>query len=933
MFLKSIEIFGFKSFADRARVDFVDGISALLGPNGCGKSNVVDAIKWVLGEQASRSLRAEKMEDVIFNGTEARRATNVAEVTLTLSNEQNFLNLDLPEIAVKRRLYRSGESEYFINATPVKLKEVRELFMDTGVGKSAYSIMEQGRIDQILSSKAEERRYIFEEAAGITKYKVRGQEAEKKLEKTEENLRQIESILSEVKRNHDSLKVQAEKTTQYRALRKDIFDIEKNIQLLRLKDFVEQRAGLKTRLGETTDRRNGLKKEIDDINNSLEKSLDQVSQMEAQLIEVQKKLYGLDLEKNSLDSQGKMMGERLAQIAEHIAASESRGRSLVLKLAEVRAEMAAKKAELEENREKIKEITQNISEFQTNIETSQLRIQDNDQQVTQWESSIAAWDGQAKTLQTELRAVTDDLVTQLDQKLKEAGINFEELNGLDRNIDHHLDTLGVFLDGRTGLLSDIVATGQIPGGDALAWLKGVHNDFVGARDTFGALRVQLEKYRKSSPSFLSEFLSPQGIITKKRELETGLEKLVADTAQARESIKNLVAENVALRQKIEDYRQNLEELKMAQVRMTTQNASLEDQNQRLSREEGTLQISVQENERDIEENRRRIIGIEENLKILDEQKQALGLREQACKDDSARLEKEITERNQSLLGNEKELKSRMEALNNLQSQVEDLQMQAAQLETEIRNIYDNFRDKHSVELADYEKELDRIEAPSRDLRDLLAGKKESLKAIGQVNLMAPEEFAEVEQRFKFLTEQLTDLRKAREDLHQVTKEIRKESSALFEAAFAEIKKHFNTIFRRLFGGGRAELKLSEPDNVLESGIDMFCQPPGKKLENINLLSGGERSMTAVALLFATFMVKPSPFCILDEIDAALDEANVGRFVNMLMEFGEKSQFIVITHNKKTVAGANTMIGVTMEESGVSKIISIKLNDLPKKEVS
>ena len=236
-----MELFGFKSFADRSRIDFQEGISALLGPNGCGKSNIVDSIKWVIGEQSTRTLRAEKMEDVIFSGTDTRKALNVAEVTLTLANDGGILPLDMPEISIKRRIYRSGESEYYINSTPAKLKEIRELFFDTGVGKSAYSIMEQGKIDQVLSNKPEDRRYIFEEAAGITKYKIKGQEAEKKLEKTEENMRQVDGILGEVKRSHDTLRVQAEKTNLYRSLRDNIFQLDTKIQLLRLRDFLELR--------------------------------------------------------------------------------------------------------------------------------------------------------------------------------------------------------------------------------------------------------------------------------------------------------------------------------------------------------------------------------------------------------------------------------------------------------------------------------------------------------------------------------------------------------------------------------------------------------------------------------------------------------------------------------------------------------------------
>jgi chromosome segregation protein len=298
--------------------------------------------------------------------------------------------------------------------------------------------------------------------------------------------------------------------------------------------------------------------------------------------------------------------------------------------------------------------------------------------------------------------------------------------------------------------------------------------------------------------------------------------------------------------------------------------------------------------------------------------------EQGLKDRRTAQETDLGARNQALIGRQKELRDGQDRLAALQAEGEALQVQAAQVGAEIRAVFDAFRDKHSVELSEYEAEIRGPAADRGDLRETLAKKRDELRLLGQVNLMAVEEFAEIDERHGFLNQQLTDLKKAREDLHQVTKEIRRESAQLFSETFAQIKENFNVMFRRLFGGGRAELRLTDPDQVLESGIEMLCQPPGKKLESINLLSGGEKSMTAVALLFATFQVKPSPFCILDEIDAALDESNVGRFVAMLGEFGVKSQFVVITHNKKTVTGASTMIGVTMESPGISKIISVRL---------
>ena len=299
MFLKSLDIFGFKSFVDRTHIEFSDGITALLGPNGCGKSNVVDAVKWVLGEQSAKNMRAESMEDVIFNGTQSRKALNVAEVTLTISNEQGLLPLDISEITIKRRLYRSGESEYWINGTQAKLKNVRELFWDTGVGKAAYSVMEQGKIDQILSSRPEDRRYIFEEAAGITRFKAKRAEAERTLAKTEENMKQVDGILGEVRRSYDSLKIQADKTTKYRQLKDDVFNLELDIQLLRLKGFLQDQNNRKNDLEKATQNRSAVQAELNELNSQLEEHMDEVTSMNNQLVDLQKKLVALGVEENA----------------------------------------------------------------------------------------------------------------------------------------------------------------------------------------------------------------------------------------------------------------------------------------------------------------------------------------------------------------------------------------------------------------------------------------------------------------------------------------------------------------------------------------------------------------------------------------------------------------------------------------------------------
>ena len=328
MFLKYLDIFGFKSFADKTHFEFADGITALLGPNGCGKSNVVDAIKWVLGEQSAKSMRAEKREDIIFNGTEKRPALNVAEVALTISNEKNLLPLDVSEITIKRRLYRSGEGEYFINNVPARLKEVQELFWDTGVGKAAYSVMEQGKIDQVLSSKPEDRRYLFEEAAGITRFKVKRAEAEHKLERTEENMRQIEGILGEVKRSYETLKVQSEKTTKYRQLKDEIFSYELDIQLINLKNVTQDSDRYKKELETLTAKRNDIRTQLEDINALLEEHMDEVNEMQNLINKLNSDALGLQIEKNEKEKLAKVLVEKQNESKHNLSVLESRKSSI-----------------------------------------------------------------------------------------------------------------------------------------------------------------------------------------------------------------------------------------------------------------------------------------------------------------------------------------------------------------------------------------------------------------------------------------------------------------------------------------------------------------------------------------------------------------------------------------------------------------------------
>jgi chromosome segregation protein len=934
LFLKSLDIFGFKSFADKTRVEFADGITALLGPNGCGKSNVVDAIKWVLGEQASRAMRAEKMEDVIFNGTENRKPLNVAEVTLTLANDAGLLPIDMPEIEIKRRLYRSGESEYYINAQPVRLKEVRELFWDTGVGKAAYSVMEQGKIDQILSSKPDERRYLFEEAAGITRYKVRGAEAERNLAKTEENMRQVDGILGEVKRSYDSLKAQSEKTLKYRTLREDIFNFELDIQLLRLKQFKYERDERNETLRKRTEERDELRTRMETENKSLEENMDQVNSMEARLVEYQKNIYGLALEKNAREKEARLLAEQREESKSKISQNEVREKQAGVKIEELIEDADEQDGVVRDLRKKVADIEENIRSFEENIQLTAARIGDNDAAVVRAEDEIHGLEKEQAELGRDLEAITDDIVAALDAGLKEAGYSAAERRNAEAALNETLNRLKTLLAGRETLIRDlaVAADRTANGGVATSGdeLRGIADRLAGAlaeaADDAEKAAALFEAYRKRTPTFIDEFLAPEGIITKKRALDAKIRAAKEGVEERRGRIRTLRGDNADLSVKIDEYRATLEDLRVSRAQMGAQAQSAEEQARLIRRElagqEGLLKTIRDElflDRRRFEEIGERISDTEQEIAEIEQK----GLNLTA---DLEKLEKDITKRNSDVAGKRETIRKRTEELAKLQGSLEKIHLELVQSETEIKNIQDNFREAHSRDLLEFEERIFTITEAPAELRDKLAQARAKMRDLGSVNLMAPEEFAEAKERYEFLSSQMADLEKARKDLENLTAEIRSESSELFLTTYNKIKKNFHNMFRRLFGGGRAELRLSDPNHVLESGIEIFAQPPGKKLENINLLSGGERSMTAVALLFATYMVKPSPFCLLDEIDAALDEQNVGRFVQLLREFGAISQFIVITHNKKTVIGASTLLGVTMEESGITKVISVRLEN-------
>ncbi|MBO4532453.1 MAG: AAA family ATPase [Treponema sp.] len=924
MFLKSLDIYGFKSFADRTHIDFAEGITALLGPNGCGKSNVVDAIKWVLAENRSKNLRAEKMEDVIFNGTERRASLNTAEVTLTLSNENGLLPLDDSEIAITRRLYRSGDQEYFINQRQAGPTEIRRLFMDTGVGKAAYSVMEQGKIDQVLSSKPEDRRYLFEEAAGISRSKAECAEAERELEKTRINMQQIEISLNEIKRQYDSLKIQSEKTIKYRKFKEEIYENELDLTLLRLKNFVQEKARHEEELKNMQAKRDKVRQEIDEINNTISENMDKVKELQNNLYAKQGLLIGIGQEKNGKLELIKQANSRAGEIKEKISSLEVKINAIQERIDTLQEEIDEQNAVLHEKNKQLQGIKDNIVSFQQNIQTSGSQITENDRRAGQLKDQIEELDNKRAELQKELAAITEDIVSELDKKLKDAGFSDSAMRLAKEELDTAMGKLKIYLDGRKNIFNDF-ANQKHSADESLATVKEAADSFGEAQVQLTTVQDALTKYLNASPVFITEFLSPQGIMTKKRGIDEKIEQNVARIEELNGQIEGLHAQNADLSRKINEYNETLNKLRINEIQMQEQITACQNQTSMLNRSLTTEKNTLTETNDELYSENKRAEEIKEQVLELEEELAEIEQRGKKLAEEMNELDKEIEICNKSVSGKSDTLNKKREEQNKYQEKVESLSLSLNSSDNDIKNVKQNFQDKYSRDLMEFEERMYKITTPASDIRDKLARARESFNALGSVNLMAPEEFNEVKERYERQKTNYEDTQRSLENLVRVSEEIRSKSAEMFIETYNQIKKNFHNMFRRLFNGGRAELKLADPANILSSGIDIYAQPPGKKLENIALLSGGEKTMTAVALLFATYQVRPSPFCLLDEIDAALDDKNVSSFVTTLESFANVSQYIVITHNKKTVMGASTMLGITMEESGVSKVIALRLD--------
>lgn len=918
MFLKSLDINGFKSFPDKTHIDFSDGITSLLGPNGCGKSNIVDSIKWVLGEQSTKTLRAGKMEDVIFNGTDSRKPMQYAEVALTIDNSEHKLQTDLAEIEIKRRAFRTGEgNEYYINRQRCLLKNIRELFFDTGIGKSAYSILEQGKIDQILSSKPEDRRYIFEEAAGISRFKVECNEAQRKIDRTNENIVQVENILAGERRTYNTLKNQAEKAISYNNLVKEQLELDVKLQALKIQTFSnlkqvrsEQRASHERQLA-------GLTGNMDSYSAGIEEAQEGVRTLNARSYEIQNAINKAEAAITTRSERVRILEAQYHDYLTSQSEYKDKLESYASMIERDRKELEESEDSMQRKQDSLDEVERQLKRANAMIAEDKERIEALNAQIAKDEEAILHSEERIQALGEELKTVIENLALELDEKMG-SEYSTARRQGCEDAFQEKLESIRRRIGDKAGFYRGLPAETDIR--------ELVASDFTQIVQDLDALRTLFSSYKATVPDFIDNLLAPQGLLTQKRTITEEEEALRAEIARCRSRIAASRQEAATLGEEMDGLRDTAKsmEVNLASIQEGLRSASQIVQTIRRNIEQNTA--AREDAEAQYYHIQSRIGQLNDQMRQADEEKKELGEDIASLRQELAQVQEETRGRNELLVQRQKERDEAVSLTYSLRSEIEKLSLWESQADEQIKNCFEYFFNTYARSLNEYKEVLEADDLPDQKLvENELEEVRKKIAALGpNINHMAVDDFKEAEERYGFLNRQLDDLNKAKADLEKVLEEIQHKSEDLFMKTYKQISDNFQNMFKRLFNGGRAEITLTDDETILTSGIEIFAQPPGKKLINLSLLSGGERSMTAVALLFATYLVKPSPFCILDEIDAALDDKNIGYFLAVLQDFSQTSQFIIITHNTHTVMGSSSLLGVTQMEAGVSTTVTYKL---------
>lgn len=1097
MYFKKLEIFGFKSFAERTILNFEPGITAIVGPNGCGKSNVFDAVRWVLGEQSAKQLRGSGMEDVIFNGTDTKLALGFAEVSVTFDNVSRTLPVNTDEVIITRRLFRSGESEYLINKEVMRLRDVAELFMGTGVGAEAYSLVQQGKVDLVVSAKPEDRRMIFDEAAGITKYKAKKREAQAKLQDTDQNLLRLNDIVTEVKRQISSIERQAQKAQRYKVEFEKLKGLETAFASWQLAAADKEREEVDRVLEDIRSREGRSATEMEEYRQVVERESSLLEELESKVREVREQELKLD---NQLELANRQIGfneERLnslneseAKVGEQKTALLEKCRQHQEKISETEKAIADLVGSIEQSVSLLEQKKAELSRLVALIEEHRSAIRSDEERILQMSSRQAEIRNQlTENMKEEQGILARHRRLDIEQAkvISEREVVEQKLQGISEGIiaimaqrqrlSEDLAREKDFLSRHNDELEQLKAR--------IDWLEKKKLFLVSQKDFIEKLQVQYQDI--PDPVINGRFLSPvspsekhSGIIGKVkmvsdldpsrfeslkqylanlegeklyeiicetkfieldpqemaaqiaaidaeiREIAGQRDRKEAEIAEQSKLVERiqeelhveeknlsvseskqhdigaeagkLFAELEAVRMEITDAESSLVRLKEAQSSLQNELKGVEAeidfaqeeirgrqaavQEKNSAREEAAVAVVQLETEvaggRDKENGwranldmfRADLNGFLDEISRFDQESASFsGRREkllqevEAVRSSIARLTQERGELQTAFVRQEAERQDVEQRLSSVRSQISAIEKEVAghrdkvhEREMRLQQILFQKQSIRERMLQRYQIDLDLpptaaapavaegvavdgavapavsgpVEVPADFNPEAVGQEIQALAkrcdAFGAVNLVAIEEFEELKNRFQFLTKQQSDLLTAKDSLEQTIRKINKTTRQLFVDTFTKVNEQFRVYFRMLFNGGEAQLILVDPENALESGIEIVARPPGKKLQTISLLSGGEKTMTAIALIFSVFRVNPSPFCVLDEIDAALDEANVDRFAAVLKEFAKIAQFIVITHNKKTIANADVMYGVTMQQTGISRVVSVKLSE-------
>ncbi len=1174
-----MELQGFKSFADKTVLEFKPGITSVIGPNGSGKSNISDAIRWVLGEQSMKSLRGAKSEDIIFAGTQARKSLGFAEVSIVIDNSDSKLPVEYTEVTVTRKIYRSGETGYFINKTPCRLKDILELFMDTGIGKDGYSIIGQGKIDEILSNKSEDRRHIFEEAAGIVKYRTRKAESEKKLEQTKLNLLRINDILSEVEATIEPLKMQADKAKQFLDLREELKSIEVGLFVYNIatykekleqivKDYdilVSQKELEDTKMETLQASKEELRQAIDDItrqieemqnlgfessnkiekinseigihkeriqNNSnnqerlveeieevkariselqeeqkqkLEKKTSlgsnkekfekELAEKEAELLELTKKLSDKELEIEGKKQAVEQYTDKKYELASEVNTLEVNFENLEKRKKQVQNEISATISELDSTRMEKQELSKGFYEIESkrnvaaaNLEKKQTVKNESMQKVKQFEEEVSKLEynqrmkqarhqflvetekekeGYNRTVKSLLFHCEKDsslnkgvhgvlanlvsvdkeyemaiemclgqalqnVVTETEQDAKKliehlrknslgrasflpiSSVQGRKLDKLTRmegvigiasdlvKCNKKYEQIVLNLLGRTVVVKDmdtainlakkdkysfrivtlqgdiISSTGSISGGSVQTKsvnILGRSREIEELEKELKKIEKQIEDKKKEQEDYAAsigdlieetaklerELQEIEIVYATEKQKMVAIEENISRLEERRDKLKqeevtieeqkaenrkqkeakeqesvsivkemeelNTVIEQFAVNNKdnqkyIDDLNLDITNLKISVSSFDESENSIDEMVARIEQDIENQKKSMESKQATIEENKKDNQELEVAIQNLEAQIEQIKLEVSNSSNKVEELKQERTQKNEKMTQTETEITSQFGVLEGLKEQIVKLEVKKTKVEQDLQQVTEQLWEEYELtpnNTEEYPKPSN-VATAQKQVNSL----RSKMKDLGSINIDSIEEYKKTKERYDFMSEQRLDLENTATKLRGIINDMTETMQQQFKEKFAIISKNFNEVFVELFGGGKAELILEDENNILECGIDIRVQPTGKKLQNMMLLSGGEKAFTAIALLFAILKMSPAPFCILDEIEAALDDVNVYRFAEYLKKFCKETQFLVITHRKGTMEAADTVYGVTMEENGISKLLSIKL---------